>query len=162
MKQFESAIHQAGYRSSEVGIVIVDHGSRREVSNALLLQVAELARRELDCDNIEPAHMELAAPTVADAFDACVAHGARLVIVYPYFLGPGRHWDEDIPRLARAAASRHAGVDYFVPAPLGLHPLLVEVMGQRISDCLGQIGQGDATCPACDGVSRCQIGSRAV
>ena len=54
---------------------------------------------------VQPAHMELAEPSIATAFDACVAAGATTVVVAPYFLGPGRHWDSDIPALAAAAAA---------------------------------------------------------
>ncbi len=35
---------------------------------------------------VEVAHMELAAPSVADAVDAAVAAGAQVVTVAPYFL----------------------------------------------------------------------------
>ena len=52
------------------------------------------------------------------------------------FLLPGRHWNDDIPRLAAAAARQHPGVRYLVTAPFGLHPLMAEVMRQRIEHCL--------------------------
>ena len=52
---------------------------------------------------VEPAHMELAEPSLETAFDACVAAGATTVVIAPYFLGPGQHWDRDIPALAAAA-----------------------------------------------------------
>ncbi len=80
--------------------------------------------------------MELAEPSIATAFDRCVEPGATTVVVFPYFLLPGRHWNEDIPRLAAAAARQHPGVRYLVTAPFGLHPLMAEVMRQRIEHCL--------------------------
>ena len=88
------------------GVIIVDHGSRRDESNRMLEQVAALfaerfARRY---GVVEPAHMELAEPSIATAFDRCVALGARRVVVMPYFLLPGRHWDQDIPALTAAAS----------------------------------------------------------
>ena len=49
--------------------------------------------------------MELAEPSLASAFDRCVAAGASIVAIAPYFLGPGSHWDRDIPALAAAAAA---------------------------------------------------------
>jgi len=119
-----------------VGVVIVDHGSRRDESNDLLLDVAAMFRRATGLDNVEPAHMELAAPSIADAMDSVVARGARLVVVFPYFLAPGRHWREDIPRLAAEAAARHPGVRHIVTAPLGLHDAMVAIMTQRIVERL--------------------------
>ncbi len=59
---------------------------------------------------VEPAHMELARPSIADAFDACVALRARRgSSSLPYFLWPGSHWDRDIPLLAAEAAARPPG-----------------------------------------------------
>eukprot|EP00898_Chlorokybus_atmophyticus_P000080 jgi/Chlat1/1072/Chrsp110S08637 len=45
---------------------------------------------------VETAHMELAEPSIATAFDICVARGARTVVISPYFLSPGRHWHTQI------------------------------------------------------------------
>ena len=101
--------------------------------------------------------MELASPSIAEAFDRCVRAGARRVIVNPFFLLPGRHWQTDIPRLAAAAAANHAGVEYLVTAPLGLHPLVAEVMRQRISHCLDHAsGKADA-CSICQDLSDCRF-----
>ena len=72
-----------------------------------------------------------APPTIGEAFDACVADGARTVVVSPYFLSPGRHWQEDLPALAAEAAARHPGVRYLVAAPLGLHPLVSQARALR-------------------------------
>lgn len=118
------------------GIVIVDHGSRRAASNDLLLEVADAYRRHAGRSIVEPAHMELAEPSIATAIDRCVAQGATLIVVFPYLLAPGRHWRHDIPRLAAEAAARHPGVKHLVTDPLGLHPLLLQVIHERIQTAL--------------------------
>lgn len=111
------------------GILLVDHGSRRAASNALLGEVAErIAARLPEGTLIEPAHMELAAPTIAEAFDQLVARGASEVVVVPYFLSPGRHATEDVPRLAAEAAARHPEVAHRVAPPLGPHDLLDQLV----------------------------------
>lgn len=142
-----------------IGVILVDHGSRREESNALLLDVVRDFAASSGYSIVEPAHMELAEPSIATAFERCVDRGAITVVVFPYFLLPGRHWNEDIPRLAAAAAERHPGVRYLVTAPFGLHPLMAEVMQQRIAHCLEHT-QGDAdACELCAGADRCQLRS---
>jgi len=120
---------------ADTGVIIVDHGSRRSESNDLLLEVTEAYRRQSGWQIVEPAHMELAEPSIATAFARCVERGALLIVVFPYFLGPGRHWNEDIPRLAAEAALPFAerGVRHLVTEPLGLHPLILEVIDQRIA-----------------------------
>jgi sirohydrochlorin ferrochelatase len=141
----------------QLGIILVDHGSRREASNLLLLDVVRDFAANSGYEIVEPAHMELAEPSIATAFARCVERGATTVIVYPYFLLPGRHWNEDIPRLAAAAAAQHPGVRYLVTAPFGLHPLMAEVMQQRIAHCLAHTqGNADA-CELCAGTARCEL-----
>lgn len=120
------------------GLVIVDHGSRRPESNELLLEVVEAYRRHSGWQIVEPAHMELAEPSIAAAFARCVEQGAREVVILPYFLAPGRHWNDDIPRLAAEAASPFlkGGVTFLVAPPLGLHPLMLQVIDERVREGL--------------------------
>ena len=80
--------------------------------------------------------MELAEPTIDDAFRRCVGQGAELIVVHPYFLSPGRHWKEDIPRMAAAASANHGGVRHLVTAPLGLHSAMLEIIHTRIVERL--------------------------
>jgi sirohydrochlorin ferrochelatase len=145
--------------SERLGIVIVDHGSRRQKSNDLLLEVVALFERHTGFEIVEPAHMELAEPSIRTAFDRCVRRGANLVVVHPYFLLPGRHWQKDIPALTANAAAQHPGVRFLVTAPLGLHELMAEVMKQRVEHCLAQ-ARGDAEpCDVCVPSEGCHIRS---
>lgn len=143
--------------TQQIAVLIVDHGSRREESNQTLLAVAEMFRQAGPYDIVEAAHMELCEPTVESAFDRCVRRGATLVVVHPYFLSPGRHWDQDIPALVASAASRHPGVKYLVTAPLGAHPLMPEIISQRIEQCLRQARGEAAACELCADSDRCRI-----
>jgi sirohydrochlorin ferrochelatase len=141
------------------GLIIVDHGSRRDESNELLEAVVKAYRQHSGFRVVEAAHMELAEPSMATAFARCVAQGAQLMVVFPYFLGPGRHWSADIPRLAAEAASPYLGrgVRYVVTAPFGLHPLMFEVMEQRVKHCLQRV-QGQAeSCELCTEGGGCSL-----
>ena len=58
------------------GILIIDHGSMKEAANHMLECVGELVQRMAgDAVVVRVAHMELASPTIADGFAACVARG---------------------------------------------------------------------------------------
>jgi sirohydrochlorin ferrochelatase len=138
------------------GVILVDHGSRRAESNDMLLRVVELFRRHSRYRIIEPAHMELAEPSIGTAFDRCVARGARRIVVMPYFLLPGRHWDQDIPRLSAQAAARHPGATYLVTAPIGLHPLMSQLIESRLTDCLACAAGAAPECEVCAGTGRCR------
>ena len=152
------ALQAALAAEAKLGIIVIDHGSRRQESNLLLEEVARQFQRATGAAIVEPAHMELAEPTLDQAFDRCVAAGAQRVVVQPYFLGPGRHWDQDIPALAAAAAARHPGISYLVTAPLGLHPLMLQLIAERVAQCLLH-AQGGDDCQWCRGSGRCQLRS---
>ena len=139
----------------QIGVIVVDHGSRRPESNAMLLDVVALFREHSGYAIVEPAHMELAEPSIAVAFDRCVQRGARLIVIHPYFLLPGRHWNRDIPALAAAAAQQHPGVPFLVTAPLGLHPLMAEIMSQRIEYCLSRLRGDTGPCDVCSERDNC-------
>ena len=127
---------------ARVAVVIVDHGSRREASNAMLATVVDAFRRRgpEGFVAVEPAHMELAEPSIATAVGRCVAEGATRVVVTPFFLAPGRHIQDDIPALVAEAARAHPGVEVRIAEPLGTHPLAVDILHARVAESLG--GEG--------------------
>uniref|UniRef100_A0A7N0VFB2 Sirohydrochlorin ferrochelatase n=1 Tax=Kalanchoe fedtschenkoi TaxID=63787 RepID=A0A7N0VFB2_KALFE len=139
------------------GVIIVDHGSRRQASNLMLNEFVAMFRDRTGYSIVEPAHMELAKPSIKDAYTSCVQKGANRVIVSPFFLLPGRHWQQDIPSLAAEAAKDHPGVSYIVTAPLGLHELLVDVMDDRINHCLSHVAGEAGECAVCLGTGKCQM-----
>ena len=115
-----------------LGIILVDHGSRVAAANAQFEQtVREFAKR---CGHaiVEPAHMELAPPTIADAFARAVAAGADEILVHPYFLAMGRHASEDVPAQCASAASHWPNVRWSLTAPLGSSPLVFDAIAERI------------------------------
>ncbi|MGA2837544.1 MAG: CbiX/SirB N-terminal domain-containing protein [Acidimicrobiales bacterium] len=142
---------------ASVAVVIVDHGSRRTESNESLEAFVRASADRLPYPIVEPAHMELAEPSIGTAFDRCVAAGATTVALAPYFLGPGSHWDRDIPALAAEAAARHPGVRWLVAAPLGPHPLLMDVVDRRVAHCLAHVSGAAGPCSACAGSDRCVL-----
>ncbi|MFP6573780.1 MAG: CbiX/SirB N-terminal domain-containing protein [Pirellulaceae bacterium] len=124
---------------NQLAIIIVDHGSRLEVSNQSLLSVVEMFQADSSYEIVEPAHMEIAEPTIAMALDRCVEQGARFVVVHPYFLASGKHWQHDIPRLVAEAADQHPGIGYVVSEPLGPHRTMSHIMKERIEQAISSV-----------------------
>ncbi len=142
---------------AHTAMIIVDHGSKREQSNAMLLEFVEMFRERTDCAIVEPAHMELASPSIGQAFDRCVMRGARRVVVMPYFLAPGRHWEKDIPRITERAAAKHSGVGFMVGAPIGLHDLMIQLIQSRFDHCVKHASGLADSCENCAGLDRCHM-----
>ena len=118
----------------DLGIILVDHGSKLAAANELLLEVAQRFRTATGAAIVEPAHMELAPPSIADAFATCVRQGAKRIVVHPYFLAPGRHSTSDIPQMVAEAAVAHPGVPFTVTDPLGLDDRLIATAADRIRE----------------------------
>ena len=129
------------------GIIVVDHGSQRKEANDMLRCVANLVQTMAEEGVIVRfAHMELANPTIAEAFTDCVNAGAGEIAVFPYMLSPGRHSTADIPRMVAAAAKSHPGVAYSVTAAFGVHEKLAQVVLHRAGIPARALGEGEAAC----------------
>jgi sirohydrochlorin ferrochelatase len=122
----------AARSQSRRAVLLVDHGSRSAAANRVVGTVARKLARRLPGHVVRWAHMELAPPSIDAGVAACVAAGAREIVVHPFFLAPGLHSRRDVPRLARAAARRHPGLRIRVSSPLGIHDALVDVILERI------------------------------
>ena len=156
----------------KVGIVLVDHGSRAKSSNEQLERFAEMFEMmygsniggdyNSDDNNsyskgrkyeVAPAHMELASPSIADAFRELIeTKNCRKIVVAPFFLSPGRHVKEDIPRLVEEAAEEYRGkyeLEYMVAAPIALHPLMTTIIHERVEKCLEVNEKGAGECDVC-------------
>lgn len=154
----QKSLHEGAFGIGQKdGLIIVDHGSRRKESNLLLNEFVLMFKSKTGYPIVEPAHMELAEPSIKDAFNSCVQQGANRIIINPFFLFPGRHWHQDIPSLADAAALEHPGINYLVTAPLGLHELLVDVVKDRIDYCLSHAAGQVDECAVCAGTGRCKF-----
>ena len=103
--QPSTSIYTSSSRKSKIGILLVDHGSRREASNVHLEKLAYLYQQRAPSHYvIRAAHMEIAKPSIRDGIqDLIQQEGVDKVVCHPYFLSPGRHVAEDIPQLIEEA-----------------------------------------------------------
>jgi sirohydrochlorin ferrochelatase len=115
-------------------VLLIAHGSRRREANDDLMRLAELLRPRWVDGPVEIAYLELAEPTIPQGLEACVRQGATEIRMSPYFLSEGAHVTEDLTRFRDEFASAHPEVRVLLCPPLGLHPLIVEVVLQRIGE----------------------------
>lgn len=114
-------------------LILIDHGSKVEQANNLLVQIVGLLNKKQNTgfDFITYSHMELCNPTIEDAFYLAASKGATEIIVHPYFLAPGRHSKTDIPNMVKEAASKYPNIKYKITEPLGIHDKILEVILER-------------------------------
>jgi sirohydrochlorin ferrochelatase len=114
-------------------LLLIAHGSREEEANADLHHVAAgLAGRGHAV--VEACFLELAGPGVEEGARRCVARGARRVVLVPYFLSAGVHVRRDLGELRARLAAAHPGVEFRLAEPLGRHPLLLDVVAERVRE----------------------------
>jgi sirohydrochlorin ferrochelatase len=118
-------------------LLLIAHGSRRSEANADLEHLAEVMRSRDEYSWVQPAYLELCEPGIVDGGARCVAAGARRVVLVPYFLSAGMHVTEDLTAARDELARRYPDVEFLLAEPLGRHPLLAEVVGQRAAEALG-------------------------
>lgn len=132
----------------KTALILIDHGSKFDAANVMLEEISEMVRARGVYDIVEVAHMDLAEPTLAQAFRACVEQGATRVVVHPYFLSPGRHSQSDIPRMTREAAQPYPHVEAYMTEPMGLDERIVDVVLARVQECIETRTPLNATPPS--------------
>ncbi len=117
-------------------VLLIAHGSRRPAANDDLAQLAEVVKSRRPDALVEIAYLELAAPDIALGGQRCVERGAREVRMFPYFLSAGEHVVRDLEHHRRELAARFPQVEFVLCPPLGLHPLIVEVVLERVGQSM--------------------------
>lgn len=117
-------------------LLLMAHGSRRATANADLVSLAELLRERGEYALIEIGYLELAEPTIPEGGRACVARGASEVRMLPYFLSAGNHVVEDLEAFRQQLATEFPHVAFTLCPPLGLHPLMLDIVLARSRETL--------------------------
>ena len=119
-------------KSSSLGLLVVDHGTRSAEANAPLAELAEKIGSARPDWVVEHAHMELAEPRFDVGIDLLISRGATRILIHLHFLGIGYHVRETIPQLVANARERHPTVWIETTAPLGDDERLVEIVLDRM------------------------------
>jgi sirohydrochlorin ferrochelatase len=126
-------------------LLLIAHGSRRAEANADLDRLAATLRSRGEFVVVQPSYLELCEPAIAAGGDMCVAGGADLVVMVPYFLSPGRHVTEDLTAARDELSRRHPAVAFVLAGPLGSHPLMTKIVIERVQDALKPASASEAT-----------------
>src|SRR5262245_53040365 len=119
----------------KTALLLIAHGSRQAEANAGLHHVVD-GLRQRGHAVVEAAYLELAEPDIDQGGSRCAAQGAAVVVLVPYFLSAGIHVHRDLTEARARLAARFPGVDFRLAEPLGRHPLLLEVVAERVQEAL--------------------------
>jgi sirohydrochlorin ferrochelatase len=116
-------------------LLLIAHGSREDGANHDLRHVVA-ALRLRGHTLVEASFLELAEPGIEEGVARCVERGAGRVVLVPYFLSAGVHVRRDLAEVRRRLAERFPRVEFRLAEPLGRHPLLLDILAERVRQAL--------------------------
>jgi sirohydrochlorin cobaltochelatase len=115
-----------------VGILIVGHGSREERSNQEFETFVSAYRLTHPGRSVRFAYIELAKPDVKIVLIEFAKTHKQITII-PLFLFASGHVKNDIPLIIHELQPRFPGHRFLVSQTIGVHPLMIELMMERMS-----------------------------
>ena len=119
------------------GLLLVGHGTRSPAGVTEFLQTAKLVADLLPDVHVEPAFLELARPTVAEAIQRVQAQNLVELVVVPLLLFAAGHAKQDIPQAVSATLPIERRFTLRQAEPLGCHPKILEAAAQRFAAAAG-------------------------
>ena len=129
----------------QTAVLVVARGSSDPDSNSEVAKLSRLLFEKRAYKTVEYAYQAVARPRVDEGVQRCHLLGARQVVVAPFLLFTGRV-NADL-RYVSEQAGEALGVRVWQAGYLGLHPLLLEVVAQRLQEALE--GSVAMTCDLC-------------
>lgn len=117
-------------------IILLGHGSRRKEANEGLIEVAQKVKTILG-EEVTPAFMENAEPSLPKAVKAKIEAGAQRVVIMPLFLFRGIHVTVDIHNEVREIQEKHPEVEIVFTAELGADDAIASLACSRIKEAIG-------------------------
>jgi sirohydrochlorin cobaltochelatase len=115
-------------------LLLIELDAPRPGAGATLIRLAAKARALGVAPVAAACFLHDARPTFAEAFEACVSHGASEVTLVPYALTVSGEAAAELERLQRAAGYLYPQVTARLAAPLGDHPAVAQVVMQRAAE----------------------------
>jgi sirohydrochlorin ferrochelatase len=122
--------------SNQLAVVLIAHGSRNAEANADAFYFAKQLQELGIARWVEAAFLELAEPSIPAALVLCLSAKPRAVVLLPYFLSAGVHVRRDLGSMCRELGEAHPEVQFILAEPLGRHPLIVDVLEERVRQSL--------------------------
>lgn len=98
--------------------------------------MVEQWKQEEPALSLMPCFLEYAEPSIEAALLSCLEKKAKQVVVIPSLLFAAKHAKQDIPAILSQFKQKHPSLEILHTDVLGLHPLVLDVMQQRIIECL--------------------------
>jgi sirohydrochlorin cobaltochelatase len=123
-------------------LLLVGHGTRDEAGAGEFTRFAARMRGRLSAE-VAGGFIELCPPPLADAVARLYDGGHRRLAAVPMVLVAAGHGKGDIPGALARERSRHPGLSFAYGRPLGPHPTLLRLLGERLDAVLDHAERPD-------------------
>ena len=96
------------------GLIWIAHGSKRIESNQAVADLVERVAPKLThkFDLVLPAFLELTTPKIEQQAQILIDQGIKKISLFPYFLAPGHHLVNDLPKMQAQLQSQHPSCEF--------------------------------------------------
>ncbi|MED1489921.1 sirohydrochlorin chelatase [Bacillus smithii] len=115
-------------------VLYICHGSRVKKGCEQAIEFVRQVQKEISIPIQEIAFLELARPTIKDAFLRCIEKGADEVYVIPILLFAAGHVKTDIPKILLQLQVSYPSVTILYGEPIGVHKSVSEILKNRIKE----------------------------
>ena len=116
------------------GLLLVGHGTRDPAGTREFFQLASLLADRLKPMAVEGCLLEFQRPTIREAWQTLVDHGARRIRVAPLLLFAAGHARSDIPEALLACQAETPHIRYTQSGPLSRAPSIIDLLVNRITE----------------------------
>lgn len=127
-------------------ILVMGRGGSDPDANSDFFKLTRLLWERTAYKSVEGCFIAIAKPSLPEGLERCLALGARKIVVLPYLLFTGVLMKQFSDIISQFAAG-HPEVEVEQGSYLGSHPLLSDMLAERIEETLE--GQSFANCDNC-------------
>ncbi|KGG23679.1 Sirohydrochlorin cobaltochelatase [Prochlorococcus marinus str. SS35] len=120
---------------SNIGILIIGHGSRNSHATDEFATLAERIKASLSNIPVEYGYLEFSCPTIANALDTLRGNSVKKVIALPAMLFAAGHAKNDIPAVLNDYSLK-TGLEIIYGKELGIDNSMVCAAGERIKESI--------------------------
>lgn len=113
-------------------ILYICHGSRVKEATKQAIDFIQVCMKKQENMIQEFCFLELARPTIEEAYSACVRRGATKINAIPVLLLTAAHAKQDIPEVLRQMKYQFPDVELNYGRPIGVSEKIVDLLEERL------------------------------
>lgn len=139
-------LHPPAAEDKDTIVLLMGRGGSDPDANSDLCKLSRLLWEKTAYRSVEACFIAITKPSLPEGLERCLALGARKIIIVPYLLFTGVLMRQFAEITAQFAAA-HPEIEVATGRQLGGHPLLVEMLSERIEETLE--GRSYSHCDNC-------------